>query len=174
MATGTRSSAWLPTSATRRSIPSLSRGCSISLANTGSGRSMSGSIRSGTATAAMNAVWRVAAVRDPRLPVFETATLDTLFERSAAPRRLASRFALQLAGVAVLLTLIGVFAVAAAGVLDQSREIGIRAALGASRRDLVALVGRDMLWSTAWEVQSVCSPRWRSRRRCKRSCSASK
>jgi predicted permease len=106
--------------------------------------------RSGTASAAASAVRRVALSRDPEVPVFEAATLEALVDRSAAPRRLASRFALQLAGVAVLLTVIGVYAVAAAGVADQSHEIGIRAALGASQRDLVALVAREALWSAAW------------------------
>ena len=77
---------------------------------------------------------------DREAPVFEAATLSSLVERSAAPYRLAASLAGVLALGAVLLALIGVYAVTAAAVSERSREIGIRAALGAAPRHLLQLV----------------------------------
>jgi ABC-type antimicrobial peptide transport system permease subunit len=44
------------------------------------------------------------------------------------------------AGVAVLLTLVGVYGVVAQMVAQSTREIGVRIAMGAGRRDVVSLL----------------------------------
>ena len=80
---------------------------------------------------------------DPEAPVFEGATMDSLVQRSAAPRRIAATMALGLAAIAILLALIGVYAVSAASVEERSKEIGIRAALGAAPSDLLRLVATE-------------------------------
>jgi putative ABC transport system permease protein len=72
------------------------------------------------------------AALDPQAPVFEAASMDTLVARSAAPRLLAARMAAGLAGAAVLLAIVGVGAVTAAAVAERTRELGVRAALGAT------------------------------------------
>lgn len=86
---------------------------------------------------------RNVAALDPEAPVFESATLEELVDRSAAPRRLASTVAVTLAGAGLLLALIGVYAVSAASVSERSKEIGVRAALGAAPRDLFGLIAGE-------------------------------
>jgi len=50
--------------------------------------------------------------------------------------------------VAVGLALIGVYGVANYSMIHRAHEIGIRVALGATRRDLVLLlVGRGLMWA---------------------------
>lgn len=83
---------------------------------------------------------------DAEAPVFEATTLRTLVDRSAATRRLASTVAIGLACAGVLLALIGVYSVAAASVAERTREIGVRAALGAAPRDLFAMIAREGSW----------------------------
>jgi predicted permease len=111
------------------------------------GRTLYVVVRSRTADAAAAAreVRVAVASLDPEAPVFETATMAALVERSAAPHRLAAGLAGGLALAGLLLALIGVYAVAAASVAERAREIGIRAALGARPIDLLALVVRDSL-----------------------------
>jgi putative ABC transport system permease protein len=113
------------------------------------GRSMFVVARTATSESAplLGAVRRTVAGLDPEAPVFEAATLETLVDRSAAARRLASTVAIALAGAGMLLALIGVYAVSAASVAERSREIGVRAALGATPRDLFALIAGEGAWT---------------------------
>ena len=63
--------------------------------------------------------------------------------RSAAARRMAALVAIGLAATAVLLALVGAYAVTAASVGERMTEIGIRAALGATPSDLLRLIARE-------------------------------
>ena len=86
-----------------------------------------------------------AAIRqaDAEAVVFDATTMTSLVDRSAAPYRLAAALGTVLALAAVVLALVGVYAVTAASVTDRTREIGVRAALGASPRDLVRMILRE-------------------------------
>ena len=84
------------------------------------------------------------------VPLFESSTLQTLVERSAAPRRLAATVAVGLAGAGLLLALIGVYAVTAASVAERTREIGVRAALGAAPRHLLQLIAGEGSRPAVW------------------------
>jgi putative ABC transport system permease protein len=106
--------------------------------------------RNGDADSLLPVLRRTVRSLDPDAPVFEAATLETLVDRSAATRRMASTIAVGLAAAGVLLALIGVYAVAAASVAERAREIGVRAALGAAPLDLFRLIARESASTAAW------------------------
>jgi len=89
------------------------------------------------------AVRRVIAELDREAPIFETQTMTSLVERSAAPYRLAATVAGALALASIVLALLGVYAITAASVSERIREIGIRAALGAAPGDLLRMILRE-------------------------------
>jgi predicted permease len=77
---------------------------------------------------------------DPDLPAHEISPLDERFALSSWPVRVfGSMFAI-FAGIALLLASVGLYAVVAHLVSQRTREIGIRVALGASRRTIMQMV----------------------------------
>ena len=89
------------------------------------------------------AVRRVVAGLDRDMPIFEVATVEALVNRSIAPRRLAAILSGGLAVVSMLLALVGTIAVVSCTVVERTREMGVRLALGATRGQVLALVLRD-------------------------------
>jgi putative ABC transport system permease protein len=84
-------------------------------------------------------------VIDPDLPVSYEMTFDNVLrETFARPRELAWLIG-SFAGLALLLSAIGVYGVMAFLTTARSREIAIRMAIGATRGDVVALVVRDAM-----------------------------
>ncbi len=75
----------------------------------------------------------------PALPGSEQINF-TLF-----PQRLGAQIAAVLGGVCLLLAAIGLYGVLTLGAVRQTREYGLRAALGAQRSDLVALIARRVV-----------------------------
>jgi putative ABC transport system permease protein len=72
----------------------------------------------------------------------EIKTLDRIKAESMASNRLRSTLLTVFASIAVLLAAIGIYGVISYSVEQRTREIGIRAALGASRSDLLRLILR--------------------------------
>jgi putative ABC transport system permease protein len=78
----------------------------------------------------------------PEIPVSEIRTMDQVVDDSAASRRSTMALLAAFAGLAMALALVGIYGVMSWSVANRTREIGIRLALGASSRQVVAEVLR--------------------------------
>ncbi len=82
---------------------------------------------------------------DPEQPVADIKTLAELRSQATASPRLTASLLAVFAGLAFLITAIGIGGVISYSVTERTREIGIRAALGARRVELLGLVMRSGL-----------------------------
>ena len=87
---------------------------------------------------------------DPLVPVFHVQPMDDYVASSMAQRRFVLALMTTFGGLAVALAVIGLYGVLAQQVALRTTELGIRAALGATKLDLLSLVvSRGMALTTA-------------------------
>jgi putative ABC transport system permease protein len=98
----------------------------------------------GLAPAIKNAIWSV----DKDQPIVRVATMGSLLESSEAQRRFALTLFEAFGVVALVLAAVGIYGVLSAGVSERMREMGVRAALGASRGSIRMLVIRQGMMLT--------------------------
>jgi putative ABC transport system permease protein len=91
------------------------------------------------APAVKNAIWSM----DQDQPIVRVTAMDGLLAASESRRRFAMVVFEAFALVALVLAATGIYGVLSGSVTERMREIGVRAALGASRRDILALVVRQ-------------------------------
>jgi len=92
-----------------------------------------------------DAIWRV----DPNLPLVEVRSLEQVVRDFLLPQTALSATLAGLAFGALLLAVVGVYGLMSFFVSRRRHEIGIRMALGASRRNVLTMVVGRGLWLTA-------------------------
>ncbi|MGH7555018.1 MAG: FtsX-like permease family protein, partial [Longimicrobiales bacterium] len=80
---------------------------------------------------------------DPSVPLVEPRTMTTLVSNSVAQPRFRSTLLVSFAGLAVLLSVVGIYGVVGFNTAQRTREISVRIALGAQRGSVIGVILRQ-------------------------------
>jgi predicted permease len=122
---------------------------------------MRSSLSSGASTQAIRTAVREA---DPHVPVWQIHTMESAIIDSLATQRFASLLLGIFAGVAFLLSSVGIYGVMAYAVTQRTHEIGIRMAIGARPENILQLVvGRGMVLAGIGLIAGLGGAWWMTR-----------
>ncbi|HYT65264.1 MAG TPA: ABC transporter permease [Vicinamibacterales bacterium] len=94
----------------------------------------------------MNAVRAQVEAIDPDQPVFTIQTIDQMMAQQMWPYRVFGSLFAIFAVIALVMSAVGLYAVMAYSVTQRTPELGVRMALGASRRNVIWLIFKRGLW----------------------------
>jgi len=81
---------------------------------------------------------------DPNLPVYDLKTMDRVVEQDLFSARMVAVLSGAFAGLAAMLAALGIYGVLAFLVVQRTREIGIRMAIGAESGDIRKLIVKEV------------------------------
>jgi predicted permease len=113
---------------------------------------------------AVTTIGGIVAAVDPQLPVNNMTTLEDQIDRALFNERALAVLSSGFGAIAVLISVVGLYGVVAFMAAQRQREIGLRVALGATRRDAIWLVVREALVMVVAGVVVALPAVWTFRR----------